>query len=107
MPAIKTGNQVKVEMFDGVMRTTLACGKDVLMARFDYKKGSHVPPHKHAYEQVTTILKGKQRVIIRSEDQDEDFIVVTGESYVVPADCEHEQFTLEETITFDAWSLAL
>lgn len=107
MPTVKIENQLKVEMFEGVTRTTLACGRDVLLARFDYKKGSHVPLHKHAYEQVTTVLKGKQRIIIHSEDHKEDFIVETGESYIVPAECEHEQLSLDDTVTVDAWSMVL
>ena len=95
-------DQSTVQVFDGVVRKTLACGRDVLMARFEYKKGSKVPPHKHSYEQVTTVLEGKQKVII----QDKEIIVATGDSYVVPADFEHQQISLEDTVTIDSWSLA-
>jgi len=99
--------QVEVEVFDGVRRHTLACGKDVLMARFEYLTGSKVPPHKHSYEQVTTILEGKQKIIIRIPDGEEVVIIATsGDSYVVPANFEHEQESLTECMTIDAWSLA-
>ncbi len=100
-------DQPKVEVFKGVTRQTLACGKDVLMARFEYKEGSIVPHHKHSYEQVTTILDGEQKIIIEGEKGIEEFIVKTGDSYIVPASFSHEQFTLKDSVTIDAWSLAL
>lgn len=99
-------DQPVVEVFEGVQRCTLACGKDVLMARFEYKKGSKVPPHKHFYEQVTTVLKGEQRIIIRNGKMTEEIVVRSGDSYIAPANFEHEQFSLKESITIDAWSLA-
>jgi len=95
-----------VQVFEGVLRTTLGCGKDVLMARFDYEKGSKVPPHKHSYEQVTVIIKGKQKVIIVNNGKKEEIILEEGDSYIVPASFEHQQFSLEETVTIDCWSLA-
>lgn len=95
-----------VEVFQGVVRTTLGCGKDVLMARFDYEKGSKVPPHKHSYEQVTVIIKGKQKVIIVDNEKREEIILEEGDSYIVPASFEHQQISLEETVTIDCWSLA-
>ena len=51
MIKIEEKEQHVVEVFEGVIRRTLACGKDVLMAKFEYKKGSRVPPHSHSYEQ--------------------------------------------------------
>ena len=99
---ISKKDQSKVQVFDGVVRKTLDCGRDILMARFEYKKGSKVPLHKHSYEQVTTVLKGKQKIII----QDEEIIVTAGDSYIVPVDFEHEQISLEDSVTIDSWSLA-
>ena len=101
MLKISKKDQSEVHVFDGVVRKTLACGRDVLMARFEYKKGSKVPPHKHSYEQVTTVIEGRQKVVI----QDKEIIVETGDTYVVPADFEHEQTSLEDTVTIDSWSL--
>ncbi|NIM89649.1 MAG: cupin domain-containing protein [Candidatus Aminicenantes bacterium] len=99
---ISKKDQSPVQVFDGVVRKTLACGRDILMARFEYKKGSKVPIHKHSYEQVTTVLKGKQKIII----QDKEIIVSAGDSYIVPCDFEHEQISLEDSVTIDSWSLA-
>ena len=104
---IEKKEQPVVNVFDGVIRHTLVCGKDVLMARFEYEKGSKVPPHQHNHEQATTILKGKQKIIILEENGRQEFIVKMGDSYVVPAGFKHEQITLEDCITIDAWSLAL
>ncbi len=106
MLKIKKDQQVEIEVFEGVKRCTLACGKDILMAKFKYKKGSKVPSHKHSYEQVTTVLKGKQKIKIEVNGKKEEFTVETGESYIVPASFEHEQESITESITIDAWSLA-
>lgn len=105
MLKISKKNQPAVEVFAGVVRKTLACGKDVLMAKFEYKKGSNVPPHKHSYEQVTTILEGEQKIIINREGKKEEIIIKSGDSYVVPANFEHEQLSITDSITIDAWSL--
>jgi quercetin dioxygenase-like cupin family protein len=105
MIKIEEKDQHVVEVFEGVIRRTLACGKDVLMARFEYEKDSHVPPHRHSYEQVTTILKGEQKIIITSEDEEKVIVVKEGDSFVVPSNFEHEQIILKESITIDAWSL--
>jgi quercetin dioxygenase-like cupin family protein len=106
MYIIHKKDQPKVEVFEGVTRHTLAFGKDVLMARFEYKAGSIVPPHRHSYEQVTTILDGEQKIIIEGEEGTEEFIVKTGDTYIVPASFSHEQVTLKDSVTIDAWSLA-
>jgi len=103
---IKKDQQVEIGVFDGVKRCTLACGKDILMAKFTYKKGAKVPPHKHSYEQVTTILKGKQEITIEVNGKKKEFTVNPGESYIVPASYEHEQESITESITIDVWSLA-
>lgn len=105
MLKIDRDKQPEVEVFEGVTRRTLACGKDVLMANFEYKEGSKVPPHQHSFEQVTTILKGEQKIIIKNQEN-EVIIVKAGDSYIVPANFEHEQIALKDTETIDAWSLA-
>lgn len=103
---ISKENQPSVRVFEGVVRTTLACGKDVLMARFEYKKGSRVPPHKHSYEQVTTIIEGEQKIIISRDGEKEEIIIESGDSYIVPANYEHQQISLKDSLTIDAWSLS-
>jgi quercetin dioxygenase-like cupin family protein len=103
---IKKGDQYIVEVFKGVTRTTLACGKDVLMARFKYEEGAKVPPHKHSYEQVTTILEGEQKIIIMNGKEKKEMTVKKGDSYLIPAEYKHEQISLKETVTIDAWSLS-
>jgi quercetin dioxygenase-like cupin family protein len=106
MYIIHKKDQPEVEVFEGVTRHTLACGKDILIARFEYRAGSVVPPHKHSYEQVTTILDGEQKIIIEGEEGAEEFIVKTGDTYIVPAGFSHKQVTLLDSVTIDAWSLA-
>ena len=106
MIKIQEKEQPVVEVFEGVIRRTLACGKDVLMAKFEYKKGSHVPPHTHSYEQVTTVLKGEQKIITKTGGKEQTIVLKEGESCIIPPDHMHEQFTLEDSVTIDAWSLS-
>ncbi|MBN2244378.1 MAG: cupin domain-containing protein [Candidatus Aminicenantes bacterium] len=106
MLRITKKDQTKVEVFEGVTRYTLACGKDILLAKFVYEKGSRVPPHKHAYEQITTLLKGKQKIIVNDGKKKEEVTVETGDSYVIPANYEHEQISIEESVTIDTWSMS-
>lgn len=106
MLKISKEEQPSVKVFEGVIRRTLACGKDVLMARFEYEEGARVPPHKHSYEQVTTILEGEQKIIVTQEDKKEEVIIKSGDSYIIPANFVHEQVSLTDSITIDAWSLA-
>ena len=106
MIKISKENQPAIKVFEGVVRRTLACGKDVLMARFEYKKGSKVPPHKHSYEQVTTILEGEQEIIVMHNGEKKKITVKSGDSYIIPANFEHEQHSLADSVTIDAWSLA-
>lgn len=105
MIKIQEKDQPVVEVFDGVIRRTLACGKDVLMAKFEYKKGSRVPPHTHSYEQVTTVLKGEQKIITTAGDDEKTIVLKAGESCIIPPNHDHEQFILEDCVTIDAWSL--
>jgi quercetin dioxygenase-like cupin family protein len=105
MIKIEEKDQHVVAVFEGAIRRTLACGKDVLMAKFEYKKGSHVPPHTHSYEQVTTVLKGEQKVITKTEEEEKTIVLKEGESCIIPPNHEHEQFNLVDTETIDAWSL--
>jgi quercetin dioxygenase-like cupin family protein len=105
MIKIEEKDQHVVEVFEGVVRRTLGCGKDVLMAKFEYKKGSHVPPHAHSYEQVTTVIKGEQKVITKADKKEKTIVLKEGESCIIPPNHEHEQLVLEDSVTIDAWSL--
>ena len=106
MIKIEEKEQHVVEVFEGVIRRTLACGKDVLMAKFEYKKGSRVPPHSHSYEQVTTVLEGEQKVISKTGNEEKIIVMKAGESCIIPPNHEHEQVNLADTVTIDAWSLS-
>lgn len=106
MVKIQEKDQHVVEVFKGVVRSTLACGKDVLMAKFEYKKGSRVPPHTHSYEQVTTVLKGEQKIITKTADNKDFVFLKEGESCIIPPNHEHEQIITEDSVTIDAWSLS-
>ncbi len=106
MIRIREKDQHVVEVFNGVIRRTLACGKDVLMAKFEYKRGSHVPAHSHSYEQVTTVLKGEQRIVVNTEEGKKEILLKRGDSCIVPPNHKHQQVILKDCETIDAWSLA-
>ena len=45
--------------------------------------------------------------VIDNSEGTEEFIVKIGDSYIVPASFTHQQITLRDSVTVDAWSLAL
>ncbi len=106
MIKIQEKDQHVVEVFEGVVRRTLACGKDVLMAKFEYKKGARVPPHTHSYEQVTTVIEGEQKIITKVGGKKKIIVLKAGESCIIPPDHEHEQHVPVDSVTIDAWSLS-
>ena len=40
-------------------------------------------------------------------EETEDFVVKSGEAYIVPANCEHRQIVMKDSVTLDAWSISL
>ena len=55
---------------------------------------------------LPTVLHGEQKIIIEGEEGTDEFIVKTGDTYIVPASFSHKQITIRDAVTIDAWSIA-
>jgi len=75
-------------------------GENAMLARFDFKKGAIIPKHEHPSEQITYILKGSVRVLVREKE----YIVKAGQVLIIPPNTPHEFEALEDTIDLDVFS---
>jgi quercetin dioxygenase-like cupin family protein len=96
---VKSAKVKTVEMFEGVLRKTLAVGEKIMLVEFTFRKGSIVPTHTHPNEQVGYVVKGKVKMRIGEKDH----LLVTGDSYYIKPKIEHGATLLEESIIIDTF----
>jgi quercetin dioxygenase-like cupin family protein len=75
-----------------VSRKTVA-GRHVALTQLYFKKGTLVPVHRTATEQVVSVLQGALRLSIAGEEM----TVREGESIVIPADSDRQAESLDDT----------
>lgn len=82
-------------------RNLLVNNDEMMMIRFDFKKGGIGDPHSHTdHEQVGYILEGKFELICG----DEKTIVVKGDSYLAPKNMVHGVVALEDGAILDVFT---
>lgn len=91
---------MKVKMFEGVFRKTLASGERITLVEFSFEKGASVPLHRHVHKQIGYVVRGR----LELEIDGRKYIVPEGESYLIPSDVEHSAIALEESVAVDAFS---
>ena len=67
------------------------------------KEGGVVPKHGHKNEQITYVLEGALKFLLR-EDQQEEVIVQAGEVLVIPPHLPHSAVALEDTLDVDIFN---
>ena len=72
----------------------------MLLAEITLKKGATVPAHTHSNEQIGYLAKGRFEMRIG----DRKFLLKAGDSYVIPANVEHEVSMLEDCVAIDIFS---
>lgn len=72
----------------------VAVGETLMMAHVELEEGTITTPHKHDYEEIIYVVKGKWEVTI----EDEVFVVEANQSLVVPPNKEHSAVALSEII---------
>lgn len=70
------------------------------IARFEVKKGSILPQHSHANEQISTVERGSIRFRIGGEE----IVLRAGESVRIPSNVLHSAETLEDSVAVDTFS---
>ncbi len=82
---IVTSDQGQKRTFLGVNFVVLSYGPESMVAKMLYKKEDNVPFHKHPNEQSGYVVTGRYRIIF----EDNDKIVVAGDSYSIPRNVQH------------------
>jgi len=76
----------------GVLLRTLVPGPTVMLSEMVYRRRAETPVHTHASDQVGYVVKGRLRLRLGEQDR----LVSTGDTYVVPADVAHRLQALDD-----------
>ncbi len=93
-------NEIRWEEVNPGLSRKLITGSGVMIAQVLLRKGTLVPEHSHASEQITYILEGALQFWIEGKD----FILRAGEVLVIPPNVPHKALAVEETLDLDVFS---
>ena len=97
---ISPKNVTEVEMIKGIYRKTLGHKKELMLAHFRLVKGTILPLHSHPHVQAGFVLSGK----IEFQENNQKYILETGDSYIIDGNVEHGAFVIEDTFLIDCFS---
>ena len=93
-------NTVELEDLNPLLQRQFVVGESVMLARVLLKKGCVVPRHSHHNEQVTYILEGALKFVLK----DREITVRAGEVLCIPPNEPHEAIALEDTVDLDIFT---
>ena len=93
-------NTVELENLNPLLQRQFVVGESVMVARVLLKKGCVVPLHSHHNEQVTYILEGALKFVLK----DREVTVRAGEVLCIPPNEPHEAIALEDTVDLDIFT---
>ena len=93
-------NSVELENLNPLLQRQFVVGESVMIARVLLKKGCVVPLHSHHNEQVTYILEGALKFVLK----DREVTVRPGEVLCIPPNVPHEATALEDTVDLDIFT---
>ncbi len=97
-------DDIPVEQLSPLIGRQFLVGTNVMIARVLLKQGAIVPLHHHHNEQVSYILEGALKFILKTEAGDKEIIVRAGEVLCIPPNLPHEAHALEDTIDLDIFN---
>ena len=97
---VRLWNDEPVEQLSPLIERQMAHSETMTVARILLSRGALVPRHEHPNEQITTVLEGRLRIVLGEEER----IVSTGASVLMPAGVPHEVEALEDSIALDVFS---
>ncbi|MDA4121591.1 MAG: cupin domain-containing protein [Thaumarchaeota archaeon] len=92
--------EIEEEWLNPKVSRRMIVGENAMLARLVLKKGSFVPPHKHASEQLSSVLTGSLEFRIGRKS----ILVGPGQVLVIPPNAVHSALALEDTDAIDAFS---
>jgi len=93
-------SSVELEDLNPQLKRQFVVGENVMIARVLLKKGCVVPLHSHHNEQVTYILEGALKFVLK----DREVIVRAGEVLCIPPNLPHEAIAMEDTVDLDIFT---
>lgn len=96
---VKSSDSQK-KVFKGVNFDVLAVGEKSMVTKMNYKIGDSVPMHNHPNEQNGYVISGKYKIQYRTYNE----ILVSGDSYSIPANAEHSLEVIEAGEVIDVFT---
>ena len=93
-------SSVELEDLNPQLKRQFVVGESVMIARVLLKKGCVVPLHSHHNEQVTYILEGALKFVLK----DREITVRAGEVLCIPPNVPHEAIAMEDTVDLDIFT---
>ncbi len=93
-------DEIELEKVTEMFSRKIVTGEREMVTQIYLKKGALVPLHSHEAEQMSYVLQGALRFLIR----DEEVMVREGEILHIPSWVEHQAEALEDTFTLDIFS---
>jgi quercetin dioxygenase-like cupin family protein len=93
-------NDVPKERLNPLLTRQMIHTETMTIARMEVSKGASVPEHSHSNEQVTTLERGRMRVVLGGEE----IFLGAGESLAIPSGVPHSIEVLEDAVAVDLFS---
>jgi len=97
-------DDIAVEQLNPLIGRQFIVGTDLMIARILLKRGAIVPLHHHHNEQISYILEGAMKFVIKNDEGDREIILRAGEVLCIPPNLAHEAHTLEDTVSLDIFN---
>jgi quercetin dioxygenase-like cupin family protein len=97
-------DDIPVEQLSSLIGRQFVVGTGTMLARVFLKKGAVVPLHQHHNEQISYMLEGALKFLLKTEEGDQEITVRAGEVLCIPPDMPHEAYALEDTIDLDIFN---
>ena len=91
---------VEAEAMSPLVTRKYVSGEHLTLARFELKKGSAIPEHKHANEQICSVMEGS--LVFHMDSR--EITVHAGEFLVIPANMPHAAEAREDCVVMDVFS---
>src|SRR5580765_1043476 len=93
-------DEIALEKVTEMLSRKIVCGEREMLVQIYVKRGCLVPRHSHASEQMTYVLQGALKFLIKGEE----ITVREGEVLHIPSGIEHQAEALEDTFELDFFS---
>ena len=93
-------NEIESEKLNPLLDRQFITGDNMMLARFQMKKGCVIPMHNHTNEQLSYLLQGALKFNIDGQE----IVVRAGEGLCIPPNVPHQATALEDTVALDVFN---